>query len=72
MDILGNVFVSKVIKSMLTESQYKTLENLLTAVQSGKINQDKLKSVGNKVAKLSPDELNTLLDLIEKNYLNLL
>jgi len=72
MDILGNVFVRKAIKSMLTESQYKTLENLLTAVQSGKIDQDKLKNVGNKIAKLSPDELNTLLDLIEKNYLNLL
>lgn len=44
----------------------------MTAVQSGKIDQGKLVSVGNKVAKLSPDEINTLLDLIDKNYLKLL
>jgi len=44
----------------------------MTAVQSGKIDQGKLVSVSNKVAKLSPDEINTLLDLIDKNYLKLL
>ena len=72
MDILGNVFVKKAIKSMMTEQQFKMLENFMTAVQSGKIDQGKLVSVGNKVAKLSPDEINTLLDLIDKNYLKLL
>ncbi len=67
MDILGNVFVKKALKSMLTEQQFKMMENFMTAVQSGKINQGKLASVGNKVAKLSPDEIDSLLDLIDKN-----
>ena len=67
MGILDNVFVKKAVKSMMTEEQFKMIEKLTTAVQSGKINQGKLASVGNKVAKLSPDEINSLLDLIDKN-----
>jgi hypothetical protein len=43
------------------------MERLMTAVQSGKINQEKLKRVGYKFSKLSVDEINGLLDLIDKN-----
>jgi len=39
----------------------------MTAVQSGKIDKEKLKKVSEKVSKLSPDEINGLLDLIDKN-----
>jgi len=39
----------------------------MTAVQSGKINHEKLKRVGDKFSKLSVDEINGLLDLIDKN-----
>ena len=72
MSILDNVFVKKAMKSMMTPEQFTMTQNFMTAVQSGKIDQGKLVSVGNKVAKLSPDEINTLLDLIDKNYLKLL
>ena len=67
MDILGNVFVKKAIKSMLTEEQFKIMENFMTAVQSGKIDNGKLKTIGNKLSKMSSDEINKLLDLIDKN-----
>jgi hypothetical protein len=67
MDILGNIFVKKAIQSMMTEEQFKMMERLMTAVQSGKINQEKLKRVGYKFSKLSVDEINGLLDLIDKN-----
>ena len=39
----------------------------MTAVQSGKIDQGKLKKVADKVSKLSPEEINGLLDLVNKN-----
>ena len=39
----------------------------MTAVQSGKIDQGKLKKVTDKVSKLSPEEINSLLDLVDKN-----
>jgi hypothetical protein len=39
----------------------------MTAVQSGKIDKNKLKRVGDKMSNLSPDEVNSLLDLIDKN-----
>ena len=68
MDILGNVFVKKAIKSMMTEQQFKMLENLMTAVQSGKIDQAKLNKVGNKISKMSPEEVNSLLDMIDKMF----
>ena len=67
MSILDNVFVKKAMKSMMTPEQFTIVQNFLTAVQSGKINQAKLKKVGDKVSKLSPDEVNSLLDLIDKN-----
>ena len=67
MDILGNVFVKKAIQSMMTEEQFKMMERLMTAVQSGKISHEKLKRVGDKFSKLSVDEINGLLDLIDKN-----
>ena len=67
MGILDNVFVKKAVKSMVTEEQFKMIEKLTTAVQSGKINQDKLRSVAKKVSNLSTDEINNLLDLIDKN-----
>ncbi len=67
MGILDNVFVKKAVKSMVTEEQFKMIEKLTTAVQSGKINQNKLRSVAKKVSNLSTDEINNLLDLIDKN-----
>ena len=67
MGILDNVFVKKAVKSMMTEEQFKMIEKLTTAVQSGKINQNKLRSVAKKVSNLSTDEINNLLDLIDKN-----
>ena len=67
MSLLDNVFVKKAMKSMMTQEQFATVQNLMTAVQSGKIDQTKLKKVGDKVSKLSPEEVNNLLDLIDKN-----
>jgi hypothetical protein len=66
MGILDNVFVKKALKSMLTEEQFKTMQTFTTAVQSGKINQAKLNKVGNKISKMSPEEVNSLLDMIDK------
>ena len=68
MGILDNVFVKKALKSMLTEEQFKTIQTFTTAVQSGKINQAKLNKVGNKISKMSPDEINSLLDMIDKTF----
>ena len=68
MAILDNVFVKKALKSMLTEEQFKIMQNFMTAVQSGKINQDKLVKVGNKLSKMSHEEINALLDMIDKKY----
>jgi len=67
MSILDNMFVKKAMKSMMTPEQFTTVQSFMTAVQSGKINQGKLKEVSEKVSKLSPDEINGLLDLIDKN-----
>lgn len=67
MSILDNVFVKKAIKSMMTPEQFTMTQSFLTAVQSGKIDTNKLKKVGDKVSKLSPDEINSLLDLVDKS-----
>ena len=67
MNILENVFVKKAIKSMMTPEQFTTVQSFMTAVQSGKIDKNKLKRVGDKMSNLSPDEVNSLLDLIDKN-----
>lgn len=66
MDILGNVFVKKAIKSMVTPEQFSTMQNFMTAVQSGKIDNGLLKRVGEKVSKMTPDEINKLLELVDK------
>ena len=66
MDILGNVFVKKAIKSMMTPEQFSTMQNFMTAVQSGKIDKKLLKSVGEKLSKLSPEEINKVLNLVDK------
>ena len=68
MGILDNVFVKKALKSMLTEEQFKIMQNFTTAVQSGKISKDKLAKVGNKLSKMSHKEINALLDMIDKNH----
>jgi hypothetical protein len=39
----------------------------MTAVQSGKIDRVKLKRIGEKISKMSIDEINKLVDLIDKN-----
>ena len=67
MELLGNVFVKKALKSMMTEEQFKMMEKLMTAVQSGKIDRVKLKRIGEKFSKMSVDEVNKLVDLIDKN-----
>ena len=66
MSILDNVFVKKAMKSMMTPEQFTMTQNFMTAVQSGKIDQGKLSRVGNKVSKLSPEQVNKLLDDIDK------
>lgn len=66
MSILDNVFVKKAMKSMMTPEQFTMAQNFMTAVQSGKIDQGKLSRVGNKVSKLSPEQVNKLLDDIDK------
>ena len=66
MNILDNVFVKKAIKSMLTQEQYTTFQSFMTAVQSGKIDKGKLMKVCDKVSKLKPEEINGILDLIDK------
>lgn len=67
MELLGNVFVKKALKSMMTEEQFNMMEKLMTAVQSGKIDSVKLKRIGEKFSKMSIDEINKLVDLIDKN-----
>ena len=67
MGILDNVFVKKAIKSMMTPEQFATIQNFMTAVQSGKIDREKLSKVAEKVSKVSPEQVNSLLDLIDKN-----
>lgn len=67
MGLLDNVFVKKAMKSMMTPEQFTTAQSFMTAVQSGEIDQGKLAKVGEKVSKLSPEQVNSLLDLIDKN-----
>ena len=67
MDLLGNVFVKKALKSMLAEEQFSMVEKFSTAVQTGKIDRVKLKRIGEKFSKMSIDEINKLVDLIDKN-----
>jgi len=67
MGLLDNIFVKKALKSMMTPEQFTAVQNFTTAVQSGKIDQNKLVKVSDKVSKLSPEEINRLLDLIDKN-----
>ena len=67
MNILDNIFVKKAMKSMMTPEQFETIQKFKTAVQSGKIDQAKLSRIGQKVSKLSTEEINGLLDVVEKN-----
>ena len=66
MSILDNVFVKKAIKSMMTPEQFTMVQNFMTAVQSGKIDKEKLKRVGDKISKLSPEQINNLLGDVDK------
>jgi hypothetical protein len=43
------------------------VEKFSTAVQTGKIDRVKLKRIGEKFSKMSIDEINKLVDLIDKN-----
>ena len=67
MNILDNIFVKKAMKSMMTPEQFETIQRFMTAVQSGKIDQAKLSRIGQKVSKLSTEEINSLLDIVEEN-----
>jgi len=42
------------------------VQNFMTAVQSGKIDKEKLKRVGDKISKLSPEQINNLLGDVDK------
>jgi len=66
MNILDNIFVKKAMKSMMTPEQFETIQRFMIAVQSGKIDKTKLSRIGQKVSKLSIEEINDLLDEIEK------
>ena len=66
MGILDNVFVKKAMRSMMTQEQLTAIQGFMTAVQSGKIDQEKLRIVGEKVSKLTPEEINNLLEEIKK------
>lgn len=39
----------------------------MTAVQNGKIDKTRLKRVGDKLSKMSPEEINNVIELIDKN-----
>ena len=67
MNILDNIFVKKAMKSMMTQEQFETITKFMTAVQNGKIDKSLLSKVGEKVSKLSPDEVNNLLSFVDKN-----
>lgn len=67
MNILDNIFVKKAMKSMMTQEQFETITKFMTAVQNGKIDKSLLSKVGEKVSKLSPDEVNNLLLFVDKN-----
>ena len=67
MNILDNIFVRKAMKSMMTQEQFETITKFMTAVQNGKIDKSLLSKVGEKVSKLSPDEVNNLLSFVDKN-----
>jgi hypothetical protein len=65
--LLDNIFVKKAIKSMLTEQQFMAIQNFMTAVQNGKIDKTRLKRVGDKVSKMSPEEIDNVIELIDEN-----
>ena len=67
MNILDNIFVKKAMKSMMTQEQFETITKFMTAVQNGKIDKSLLSKVGEKVSKLSPDEVNNLLLFVDKS-----
>ena len=67
MNILDNIFVKKAMKSMMTQEQFETITKFMTAVQNGKIDKSLISKVGEKVSKLSPDEVNSLLSFVDKN-----
>jgi hypothetical protein len=68
MDILGNIFVRKAIKSMMTPEQFAAVERIMTAVQSGKIDKALAVKVASKFEKFDDADINKLLKLIDKNF----
>lgn len=67
MGLLDNIFVKKAIKSLMSPEQYSAVQKFTTAIENGEIDKNKLAKVSGKVSKLSSDEINGLLDLIDKN-----
>ena len=67
MGLLDNIFVKKAIKSLMSPEQYSAVQKFTTAIENGEIDKGKLARVSNKVSKLSSSEINSLLDLIDKN-----
>ena len=51
----------------MSPEQYSAVQKFTTAIENGDIDKGKLARVSNKVSKLSSSEINSLLDLIDKN-----
>lgn len=51
----------------MSPEQYSAVQKFTTAIENGEIDKNKLAKVSGKVSKLSSDEINSLLDLIDKN-----
>ena len=68
MSLLGSSFVKKAAFSMMSSEQAKTAESLLSAFESGEIDRNLAKKVGDKVSKFTPEDVNKMLELIDKNF----
>lgn len=51
----------------MSPEQYSAVQKFMTAIENGEIDKNKLAKVSGKVSKLSSSEINSLLDLIDKN-----
>ena len=64
MSVFDNMFVKKAIKSMVTSEQFNMIQNFMKAIESGEIDNAKLKMASDKVSKMKPKDINNILDLI--------
>ena len=64
MSVFDNMFVKKAIKSMVTSEQFNLIQNFMKAIESGEIDNAKLKIASDKISRMKPKEINGMLDLI--------